>query len=41
LQKPVGNAIGVLRTHRGEGTKNHEIESALQNLCGHFLHLVI
>jgi hypothetical protein len=39
LLQPVGNSIGVLRTHGGKGAEDHEVESALQDLSGHFLHL--
>jgi hypothetical protein len=29
----------MLRTHGRKGAKDHEVESALQDLDGHFLHL--
>ena len=40
LLEPAGDAIGVLWTHGGKGTEDHEVESTLQDLDGHFLHLV-
>jgi hypothetical protein len=29
----------MLRAHGGKGAKDHEVERALQDLDGHFLHL--
>jgi hypothetical protein len=39
LLEPIGDAIGMLRAHGSKGAEDHEVESALQNLDGHFLHL--
>ena len=39
LLEPVGDSIGMLRTHGGKGTEDHEVESALQDRDGRFLHL--
>ena len=39
LLEPVGDAIGMLRAHSSKGAEDHEVESALQDLDGHFLHL--
>ena len=40
LLEPVSDAIGMLRAHGGEGAEDHEVESALQYLESHFLHLI-
>jgi hypothetical protein len=40
LLESASDAIGVLRTHGGKGAEDHEVESTLQDLDGHFLHLV-
>ena len=37
--EPTGDAIGMLRAHGGKGAEDHEVESALQDLDGHRLHL--
>ena len=39
LLEPAGDAIGMLRTNGGKGAEDHEIESTLKDLDGHFLHL--
>jgi hypothetical protein len=39
LLEPVGDAIGMLRAYGSKGAEGHEVESALQDLDGHFLHL--
>ena len=40
LLQPVGDPIGMLRTHGGKGAEDHEVESALQDRYGHCLHLL-
>jgi hypothetical protein len=39
LLEPVGDAIGMLRAHGSKDAEDHEVESALQNFEGNFLHL--
>jgi hypothetical protein len=39
LLEPVGDAIGMLRTHGSKGAEDREVESALQDLDGHSPHL--
>lgn len=38
LLEPVGDAIGMLWAHRSKGAADLEVESAMQDLDGHFLH---
>ena len=37
--EPAGDAIGMLRTHGSKDAEDYEVESTLQDLDGHFLHL--
>jgi hypothetical protein len=39
LLEPVGDGISMVRTHAGKGAEDHEVESAMQDLDGHFPHL--